>query len=815
MRLFAGVALACALTATQANADRPFTIEDQLSVQDFGRVAFSPDGRWLIAERYGRWKDAPTFDHEFLDHQTTSRIFITDLSTDAPPRALLAEDQKAGDTFGAFSPDGARVLVFRQKGHRREMGVATLATGAVVWSGQTADPEVWSAQVRWRNDQQVVLIARGPDAPSILLGAGWQTQARTQAAWAAMGRGAYSGVTLGAGRYANVNAPPPDYSLTVFDIPTGRSRVLATGAFFEMLISPNGKTVALSHEGAFTQPDRSVPVVRFSSPHRRRRIALVDLDSGAVKRPCPRCDLAPGTWAWSPDGKTLVAAARDRPEFDAAYGYWRFDTQGAATALAPELRVNLVVGGGIANLTGQVAWLGSDPVVLAKGERDKRPDWWRITARGPVNLTGAFGPPQGRALVADSRGVLVSSTSGLVRLSPVRRARVLAPASTAWQAPRTLPGGPVGQIIGAFDGASQLMTPDGRMHPAAAAPPKSRLIATARNGDVAAIVKDAHGVRTLTLYRTKAAPRALLTINQELVDVAFAQPLPVQHKGRHGEVLTSWLYLPAEHKMSDDRPLIIVPYAGDRYDQPVSRFEPGSVSPLTNVQLMVAKGYAVLVPSLPVGLDEEPSSGLADAMLAAVDAAHEQHPAFSPTRLAVWGHSFGGWTTLMAGAQSSRFKALIASAPTTDLITMHGSLRLASFAVPEAYMTLTGMQGWAEGGQGRMGGPPWAALDRYVRNSPLLQADKITAPVMLIYGDMDFDPTQVAAMFESLSRQGKDVQLLYYRGEGHVVVNPANLRDLHQRAFAFLGDALGPVASSTTAEVGGVVASSPAIRASQ
>ncbi|WP_143324401.1 prolyl oligopeptidase family serine peptidase [Caulobacter sp. FWC2] len=816
MRVFAGVALACALTATQAAAERPFTIEDQLSIQDFGRVAFSPDGRWLVAERYGRWKDAPTFDHEFLDHQTSSRIFVTDLSTDGPPRPLLAEDRKAGDTFGAFSPDGARVLVFRQKGHRREMGVAALATGAVMWSGLTADPEVWSAQVRWRNTHQVVLIARAPDAPSILLGAGWQTQARTQEAWAAMGRGEYSGVTLGAARYAGLNPPPPDYSLTLFDITTGRSRVLAVGAFFEMLISPDGRTVAVSQEGELTQPDASLPVVRFSSPHRRRRLTLVDLDTGAVKRPCPQCDLAPGTWAWSPDGKTLVAAARDRPGFDASYGYWRFDARGAAAALAPELRVNLVVGGGISNLTGQVAWLGGDPIILAKAEGGQRPDWWKITAHGPANLTGAFSPPQGRALAFDSHGVLLNSASGLVRLSPDGRARVLVPPSIAWQSARTLPGASSDQIIGKFEDGGRVMTPDGRMQSAAAVPTSARLMATSRNGYVAAIVKDAHGLKTLTVYRPKAAPRPLLTINRELADVAFAQPVPIHHEGARGAALTSWLYLPPEHKIGDDRPLIIVPYAGDRYDQPLGRFEPGSVSPLTNVQLMVAKGYAVLVPSLPVGLDDEPSAGLADAILAVVDAAHAQHPEFSPNRLAVWGHSYGGWTTLMAGAQSPRFKALIASAPTTDLVTMHSSLRLASFAVPEVYMTLTGMQGWAEGGQGRMGGPPWAALDRYVRNSPLLQADKITAPVMLIYGDMDFDPTQVAAMFESLSRQGKDVQLLFYRGEGHVVVNPANLRDLHQRAFAFLADALGPVAPPSTPKVGGGgVAASPAIRPSQ
>ena len=63
---------------------------------------------------------------------------------------------------------------------------------------------------------------------------------------------------------------------------------------------------------------------------------------------------------------------------------------------------------------------------------------------------------------------------------------------------------------------------------------------------------------------------------------------------------------------------------------------------------------------------------------------------------------------------------------------------------------------------------------------------------------MDFDTTQVTAMFMSLSRQGKDVELLYYRGENHQIIGPANVRDLYQRAFAFLADALGSASGPDT-----------------
>jgi dipeptidyl aminopeptidase/acylaminoacyl peptidase len=469
----------------------------------------------------------------------------------------------------------------------------------------------------------------------------------------------------------------------------------------------------------------------------------------------------------------------------------------------------------MATPTGQAAWPGPDPVVLAQPVGGDRADWWRLTAKGPIKLTGAFAA-QGPALAGDARGLLVSTATGLVRLPPQGPARLVASAGAPWRTSRPLPGRSTGLLLAQADGRGRLIATSGAQGRAAAAPNDAVLKSFSSRGDVAAVVKDAHGVRTLTLYRAGARPQALVTINAQLAEVQFSQPLPIKHRGKHGQALTSWLYLPPNARTGDDRPVIVVPYPGDRYDQPPRQFEPGSVFPLTNVQLMAARGYAVIAPSLPLDPGEEAAPGLAQDILRIVDAAHEQYRGLSNIRVALWGQSFGGWSSLMAGAQSPRFKALVAAAPATDLITLHSSLRPVSLAVPEVGMSLTGLQGWAEGGQGRMGGPPWSALERYVRNSPLLQADKITAPVMLAYGDMDFDSTQAAAMFMSLARQGKDVQLLYYRGENHVILNPANVRDLHQRAFAFLADALGPVSPpSSGSEAGPAAPASPASRPSQ
>ncbi len=82
-----------------------------------------------------------------------------------------------------------------------------------------------------------------------------------------------------------------------------------------------------------------------------------------------------------------------------------------------------------------------------------------------------------------------------------------------------------------------------------------------------------------------------------------------------------------------------------------------------------------------------------------------------------------------------------------------------------------------------------------VRNSPILHADKITAPVLLITADLDGDAFGGRAMFNVLYRQGKDALLLNYHGEGHQMFSAANLRDLYARALGFLDDQLGASAS--------------------
>ena len=791
MRNLAALALVCTLACGPARAERLYTVDDLVSLEGLGRAAFSPDERWFVLERQNPFHTAPTFDHEFLQAQTISRLLVMDLKAGGAARPLLAADPKAGDTFGAFSPDGARVLVFRLKDHRRELGVVTLASGAVRWSGLTVEPEHWTASARWRSDREVVAINKPPEVASLLLGAGWQTQARLSEAWARNGQGRYSGVVLGSGRYRDLTPAPPKIDLVAFDVQTGAVRPLSSGAFVDMLVSPDGKTAAMIEDAELVQIDASVPRALGGQPARWRRLSLVDLSTGARILPCPRCDLLHYTWAWSADSRTVAAAARDDGRYGAPFGYWRFSVDGQAKALAPGLVVDEPLQALQIRPLGQVAWLGRDPVVLARPRAGGRVDWWRLSAT-PTNLTATLPAPQGRAVATAPRDLLIRTVGGVFRLHDGGSPTKAAEATARLSAGQLLPGVLAQNVLVVEGGRARRLSADGTPGLAPTVDPAADVLALAPRGGVATAVKDTHGVTRVTLLRPGGAPAPVTAINEALSDVAFSAALAVPHLGAKDEPLTSWLYLPPGHAAGDNRALIVVPYPGHSYDAPPSLYTPASLNFETSVQLMVAKGYAVLAPSLPMTMEETPEPGLADAMLLAVDAARRQQPGLSASKLAVWGNSYGGYGALLAGSQSPRFRALIASAPITDLIDLHGSQRMNALAVPEVGLNIGSFQSYTEAGQGRMGARPEKAMAKYLANSPRHQARKITAPVLLLFGDLDFGLIQAQGMFSDLFRDGKDAQLVIYRGEQHVPSNPANVRDLYRRAFAFLEDAFGP-----------------------
>ena len=175
-------------------------------------------------------------------------------------------------------------------------------------------------------------------------------------------------------------------------------------------------------------------------------------------------------------------------------------------------------------------------------------------------------------------------------------------------------------------------------------------------------------------------------------------------------------------------------------------------------------------------------------VIPAVDRAIELGIA-DPDRLGIMGHSYGGYSTLSVIVQSTRFKAAVDSAGPGDLISDYGIMdaKGGTFGV-----------GWAETGQGKMGGTPWQFRDRYIENSPIFYLDRVQTPVLIIQGGLDstVPHQQAEEVFVGLRRLGKEVTYANYAGEDHWegTWGLANATDYWNRVTAWFDQHLMPAA---------------------
>jgi dipeptidyl aminopeptidase/acylaminoacyl peptidase len=296
----------------------------------------------------------------------------------------------------------------------------------------------------------------------------------------------------------------------------------------------------------------------------------------------------------------------------------------------------------------------------------------------------------------------------------------------------------------------------------------------------------------LWLSRRGRGPSRVVAANAFLADISEGQTRKIEYRGLDGQDLKAWLILPVGYREGTRSPLVTWVYAGSVVgDKPTVLANLNEAISL-NLQLLAAHGYAVLIPSMPLGpegVTGDPYMELSKGVLPAVDKVVELGIA-DPKRLGVMGQSYGGFSTYGLVTQTTRFQAAIALAGLADLASLYGQFdaRERYDAFPQEnlfYMFL------AESGQERLGNPPWKDFGRYLRNSPIFYVDRVETPLMIIQGDMDYVAMQQGEQFfMSLYRQNKRAEFVRYWGEGHVLEGPANIRDMWRRIYGWFDEFL-------------------------
>jgi dipeptidyl aminopeptidase/acylaminoacyl peptidase len=277
-------------------------------------------------------------------------------------------------------------------------------------------------------------------------------------------------------------------------------------------------------------------------------------------------------------------------------------------------------------------------------------------------------------------------------------------------------------------------------------------------------------------------PRRVTTINSQLENVEMGKSLTISWLSLDGERLHGALLLPADYEEGKRYPLIVNVYGGDYQSSLVNRFGffgAGS----DNMQILATRGYAVLLPDAPLKKGS-PRIDLLKTVVPGVNRAVELGFA-DPDRLGVMGHSYGGYSTLALITQTTMFRAAMASAAASNLISHYG------------YMTNEGFSssvGWAETGQGNMLGTPWQYRDMYIENSPLFYLDRVETPLLLIHsaGDRAVPVSQSEETFVALRRLGKEATFVKYTGEDHWqgLWGSPNVVDYWNRVISWFDDHL-------------------------
>ena len=230
-----------------------------------------------------------------------------------------------------------------------------------------------------------------------------------------------------------------------------------------------------------------------------------------------------------------------------------------------------------------------------------------------------------------------------------------------------------------------------------------------------------------------------------------------------GELIEGILYTPAN--LARPAPLIVLAHGGPREVARPTRLP----EPLFPTEHWLDRGAVVLVPNYrgSIGYGERfrrltvANTGHAEAI--DIDSGVEalvRRGLVDPGRVAIVGHSWGGYLAAFLATTSRRYRAAIVVAGISDNIV--------NYALSNA--------GVAE--RGYLQSSPWRARERWLMTSPLGHAAGARTPTLILHGEDDrVVPVQNAYLLDrALADVGAPVRTLIFERTGHSDFRPADRR---------------------------------------
>lgn len=250
----------------------------------------------------------------------------------------------------------------------------------------------------------------------------------------------------------------------------------------------------------------------------------------------------------------------------------------------------------------------------------------------------------------------------------------------------------------------------------------------------------------------------------------------VLYQNSKKENLKGILYFPAVYEKGSKYPMVVNIYEKQSYQMhsyhvPTLRNADGF-----NLANLTAKGYFVLLPDINYETGNVGLSAL-DCVETAVKEVLTNYD-IDKEKVALIGHSFGGYETDFIITHSKLFTCAVAGAATTNFLSSYLAVS-PNMGIPNFYKM--------EYGQARMNASPYENMEAYLKNSPVIHAASVTTPLLSWTGlqDPQVLATQSFEFYMALRRLGKTHTMLVYPNEGHDMVKKENAIDLTRRIEAW------------------------------
>ncbi len=231
-----------------------------------------------------------------------------------------------------------------------------------------------------------------------------------------------------------------------------------------------------------------------------------------------------------------------------------------------------------------------------------------------------------------------------------------------------------------------------------------------------------------------------------------------------------WLTFPKNYDPAKKYPLIVEVHGGPS----------ASAGPRPNA-MWSEQGYFVLAPNPRGSFGQgerfvqanRKDFGYGDLrdILKGMDTVEARYP-IDKQREGLTGWSYGGFMTMFAVTQTTRFRAAVAGAGISDWLSYYGENSIDQWMIPF------------------FGASVYDDPAVYAKSSAINYIKNVKTPTLVVVGDRDGEcpAPQSFEFWHALRDMGVKTELVVYPNEGHGFRNPAHIRDLAARSISWFAD---------------------------